>query len=83
MISFDKLHSADRSTSVIRRTITSKTVIMDRETLRKSREGIIVSLSSKKCNNHRESLHGTMLGVYDKEVLPPNTQATCTVPHWE
>jgi hypothetical protein len=32
MISFDKLHSADRSTSMIRRTINSKTEITDRET---------------------------------------------------
>jgi hypothetical protein len=41
MISFDKLHSADRSTSMIRRTITSKTEIMGRETLLKSREDVI------------------------------------------
>jgi hypothetical protein len=61
MISFNKLHSADRGTSVIRRTITSKTEITDRYTLLKSREGVKVSLSSKQCNNHRESLHGTMV----------------------
>jgi hypothetical protein len=40
MISFtNKLHSADRSKFMIRRTITSKTDIIVRETLRKSREG--------------------------------------------
>jgi hypothetical protein len=43
MISFNKLHSDDdRSISVVRRTITSKTEITDRETLvLKSREGVL------------------------------------------
>jgi hypothetical protein len=46
MISFDKLHSVDRSTSIIRRTISSKTEIMGRETELKYSEGVIVSVSS-------------------------------------
>jgi hypothetical protein len=54
MISFDKLHSADRSTSMIRRTITSKTEIMGRDTPLKSREGVIVSLSSNQCKKTTE-----------------------------
>jgi hypothetical protein len=49
MISFNNLHSADRSTSTIRRSIVIKTEIMGRETLLKSREGVIVSLCSKQC----------------------------------
>jgi hypothetical protein len=54
MISSNKLHSADRSTSIIRRTIASKTEITGRETLIKSREGIIVSSSSNQCKTTTE-----------------------------
>jgi hypothetical protein len=52
MISFDKLRSVDRSTSMIRRTITSKNEITGRETLLtvKSRERVlIVSLCNNQC----------------------------------